>query len=283
MTDILSLQTGLSSSCYPQLSEEVFAAYRDGGVHQLEISMHASRYADIPWDRLPQWSEQYGVGFWSIHLPFSDDVNIAHKSAAQRAATLATHIDLMEKAAKLGIAIAVVHPSAEPIAEEDREAAMEASCESLKVLAEAGEKLGITIAVENLPRTCLGNTSSDMARLLAADSRLKMCFDTNHLLYESHDAFLDRVGDRIITLHVSDYDFEDERHQLPGEMDIDWPALVARLEALDYAGVFMYEVGFTSQPGRLYGRIVGPTLTVADFPKNHRMIKTLTPRCLIEG
>ena len=275
MSDILSLQTGLSSSCYPQLSETVFANYQKGGVPMMEISMHADQYAYIPWDKLPQWSEQYGVGFWSIHLPFSDQVNIAHKDPAMRVRALSTHTALLEKAAALGIRIAVVHPSAEPIDDADREAAMTAACDSLRVLAEEGERFGITIAVENLPRTCLGNCSEDMVRLLAADPRLRVCFDTNHLLKETHDAFLDRVGEAIVTLHVSDYDFVDERHQLPGEGQIDWPHLVARLEALDYQGVFMYEVGFTSEPGRLYGRQFGPLLCEADFPKNHAAIKTL--------
>ena len=41
-------------------------------------------------------------------------------------------------------------------------------------------------------------------RLLGADERLRACFDTNHLLIEDFSTYLDRVKDKIVTLHVSD-------------------------------------------------------------------------------
>jgi sugar phosphate isomerase/epimerase len=56
-------------------------------------------------------------------------------------------------------------------------------------------------------------------------------------------AFVEAIGSRIITLHVSDYDFIDERHLLPGEGKNDWAAIVDALERADYAGPWMYEVG----------------------------------------
>ena len=53
--------------------------------------------------------------------------------------------------------------------------------------------------------------------LISADDRLRVCFDTNHLLKESIIDFIYNVGDKIITTHVSDYARENERHWLPGE------------------------------------------------------------------
>ena len=51
---------------------------------------------------------------------------------------------------------------------------------------------------------------------------MKVCFDSNHLLQEQGDSFILAVGDKIVTTHISDYDFVNERHLLPGELDIDW-------------------------------------------------------------
>ena len=51
-----------------------------------------------------------------------------------------------------------------------------------------------------------------------------------------------KLGRRILTVHISDYDFIDERHWLPGEGKNDWNAILAALQAVGYAGPFMYEV-----------------------------------------
>jgi sugar phosphate isomerase/epimerase len=108
--------------------------------------------------------------------------------------------------------------------------------------------LGITIAVENLPRTCLGNCSEDILQLLQADPRLKACYDTNHLLTENAIDFIRAVGEKIITVHVSDYDFHNEKHWLPYEGDINWVELVTALEEVGYTGPFMYEVASEPRP-----------------------------------
>ena len=88
------------------------------------------------------------------------------------------------------------------------------------------------------------------------------------MLKESHEHFLNAVGSRVETLHVSDYDFIDERHQLPGEGQIDWQKLIAHLEQLDYKGPWMYEVALAPAPGRR----TGPQLELADFVRNHKAL-----------
>lgn len=71
---------------------------------------------------------------------------------------------------------------------------------------------------------------------------MKICFDTNHLLSEDIVHFVEACGDRIATIHVSDYDRVDERHWLPGKGKIDWPALYGALMKAGYKGAFMYEL-----------------------------------------
>ena len=69
-----------------------------------------------------------------------------------------------------------------------------------------------------------------------------VCFDTNHLLLESHADFIGALGDRIATVHLSDYDGRDERHWLPGKGVIDWPALCRSLRRAGYLGVYIFAV-----------------------------------------
>jgi len=79
--------------------------------------------------------------------------------------------------------------------------------------------------------------------LLSTNDKLRACFDTNHLLNEKVTDFIKNVGDKIITTHISDYDFVNERHWLPGEGDIDWLELAKALEEINYNGVWLYELG----------------------------------------
>ena len=122
--------------------------------------------------------------------------------------------------------------------------------------------------MENLPRTCLGKNSEEMLELLSADPTLRICFDTNHLLGQDPVEFVEAVGEKIVTTHVSDYDFIDERHWLAGEGDMDWHRLYDALCRVGYEGAWLYELGFGNTK-----RIVRQRpLTCEDFARNAKEI-----------
>jgi sugar phosphate isomerase/epimerase len=57
--------------------------------------------------------------------------------------------------------------------------------------------------------------------------------------------FLSALADSeipIYSLHISDYDFVDERHRLPGDGVNDWSGIFRELERAGYEGPLMYEV-----------------------------------------
>lgn len=126
---------------------------------------------------------------------------------------------------------------------------------------------GAVIAVEDLPRTCLGRNSEEILELISVHPALRVCFDTNHLLEEDIPTFVRNVGKKIITLHVSDYDFINERHWLPGEGDICWPEVLDALCKVDYAGPWLYEVGY-KPPQTIERR----QLTAVDFAHNANVL-----------
>ena len=91
-----------------------------------------------------------------------------------------------------------------------------------------------------------------------------ICFDTNHLFGEDTAEFVRKVGDKLITLHVSDYDFVNERHWLPGEGKIDWQSLLKALNEVGYQGPWLYEIGAKCPNSILRDR----DLTCEDFVRN---------------
>ena len=103
------------------------------------------------------------------------------------------------------------------------------------------------ICVETLPRDCLCHTTDEIIDVVDAVEGINICADVNHLLQErSEDAIL-KMGSRIKTLHISDYDYVDERHLMPGKGLIDWMELIGNLEKIGYTGVFNYELGYSAK------------------------------------
>lgn len=149
----------------------------------------------------------------------------------------------MEQSARWGAKGAVLHGSAEPVPleSEPRKLRLEHARESTAFLDEKAAEFGLFLAIEDLPRSCLGSNIREMEAILG-NSAASICFDVNHLLQDSHQAFLEALGSRIKTLHLSDYDFIDECHWLPGDGKIDWPGLMAGLEAAGYEGPLLFEI-----------------------------------------
>ena len=246
------------------LSEDVFVSYAKSGIEYMELSSGYQFYKELNYKAFAELAEKHRVKIWSLHLPFEADIDISNPVCAER--TLDIHREIIRKAADVGIKIFVLHPSAEPIDDADRPTRMALSKKNLARLAEYAANCGGVIAVENLPRTCLGRNSQEMLELISADERLTVCFDTNHLLTEDSVKFIKTLKNKIITTHVSDYDFVNERHWMPGEGKIDWQGILAALKEVGYEGPWLYEINFEAPRTIVRER----DLTCEDFAKNAR-------------
>lgn len=257
---------GLSLNSKRPLTEEGFMNLKESGIEKVEISH--SDYSAFDFEKVKKNAEKAEVQIWSVHLPFVpfEKIDISSLDRNVREGTICLLRRIIERAGSAGIDKFIIHPSGEPIDDGEREERMKCSMESLDFLAEKAHEVGGVIAVEDLPRTCLGRNSEEINRLVSANDKLRVCFDTNHLLTENISDFIRNVGDKIITTHVSDYDFINERHWLPGEGDVNWQELVNTLEEINYNGVWLYEVTF--EKGR-YGR---RDLICKDFYNNAQSI-----------
>lgn len=256
-----------ASTCSTQnIDAETFRMYAEAEIFRMEISLPKDRYNEIDWKKTVQYSGEYGIELCSFHLPFSpfQKINLASLDRELTAHTLKYYESLLQSIGEAGIPLAVVHPSGEPNRDEDRPELMRIATDSLARLAEIGKKYGVTIAVENIPRSCLGNCSSEILQLISGNENLRICFDTNHLLTESCTDFLRACGEKIVHLHISDYDFRNERHWLPYEGKNNWNAILDGLEKANYSGVFLYEVPLQT-PKTIRRR----NLTLKDLKENY--------------
>ncbi|MCE5237191.1 sugar phosphate isomerase/epimerase [bacterium] len=183
-----------------------------------------------------------GVSIWSCHAPFGT-TDISDRDDSVRLASAQCVIETLDAAVELSAGRVVVHGSREPIVDEERPQRLDLCIRSLSELARQASRRGIALALELLPRTCLGNRSAEMRYILDhVDGDVRVCFDVNHItLYEGAREALGALGTRIETLHISDHDGVDERHWVPGKGVVDWADFVAGLDDIGYQGCLMHE------------------------------------------
>lgn len=231
------------STCGAELNEELFRAYKHAGITYMELDNGRQRNNDVNYGQIYDWAKQYEVKLWSYHLPFEPRANICTSKRECRTATLELFTDIIKKASDIGIDKFVIHPSSEPIEECERGEQIACAKENLALLVDVANSCGAVLAVENMARTCLGRNSEELLDIVNVHPALRVCFDTNHLIGEDMQSFIRKVGDKIITIHVSDRDSINERHWLPGEGDLDWQVIYTTLKEVGYRGPWLYEIG----------------------------------------
>jgi len=256
-------EIGLSTS-RNLMNEEFFRMYKDSGIKMMEVSCAEEDYVGLNYEEIRRMANEYDIKLWSFHLPYSpfSEIDISKKELCR--STITYFSEMLKRAANIGIDKFVIHPSGEPIMDDEREERIKCAQDSLVKLADIALKEGAVIAVENLPRTCLGKNSDEMNQLISVHDKLSVCFDTNHLLREDPVDFVYKVGSKIITTHISDCDFVNERYWLPGEGKVKWPELIRALKEVGYNGVWLYEIGFANPKGLIRQR----NLTCDDFVQN---------------
>lgn len=236
---------GTSSTAYDRYKE-----IKESGISYLEINMNPIRGKSAEeqkaWvELLRSKADSAGLKIWSAHLPYGKNYDITEMNDAKRSEVVKEFIWFIELAKTLDPQKFVLHPSFEPIPDDERPQRILNARQSINLLnAAVRQHTKAQLLLEDLPRTCIGNTSDEILSLLdGVDESIGVCFDTNHLLKEKPQDFIKKLGSRIKSLHVSDYDAIDEKHWVMGQGIIEWTEVIKELVNVGYNGVFMFEVG----------------------------------------
>ena len=238
---------GKSMGRWADFGLESMIQNRQGGLEYIEVTMNDVIGRDTAGVRdraaaLKADIDSAGLKVWSVHMPYSRKIDISLIDSTKRADVVNYMADIIRVAGVFQPQFIVLHPSSEPIAPDERAERLRNSHESIGLLAPVAKEIGAELCIENLPRTCLGKNGQEMMYLIDGHDGVGICFDVNHLLYQSHADFLAAIDKGTIkTVHISDYNFTDERHLLPGVGHIDWKPLWDGIRANGYKGIFMYE------------------------------------------
>jgi len=261
LTSLILLTAAVSSSAqeypigvslslfgYQETTQEQVQSLRDAGVQYVEVVMNQimryhpeSEWYQRAWT-LKNRLESAGLTVWSVHLPHTENIDISFTDPKKREYSLQKDEEAIRIASIFSARRIILHPSNDPVKPSEREVRMQYAKNGIGRLAIAARSIGAVLCVEDLPRTNLGRNSEEILELIGSFPDVKCCFDSNHLMEEDQVHFINALGSKIASVHLSDYDRVDEKHWIEGSGVIDWKALYAALQSSGYDGVAMHEV-----------------------------------------
>lgn len=186
----------------------------------------------------------------TYHIPYGNDPS--QPDGPEREKTFENVVRILDEAVELAACRVIMHGSGEPVKPEKRSEQKKAARRFLEKIEPELAKRNLQMAVEVLPRSCLGNRASELLEMLDGlnPQIFGICLDVNHLMdrYASLSDEVRLIGKKLISLHISEYDGIDERHWLPKTPGgvIDWPGFMNALQEVHYSGVFNYELRMES-------------------------------------
>ena len=192
-----------------------------------------------------------GVEVRTVHANFGGSMDISSPDSAIRSAGIQAFNTALDLAVRMEAQIVVMHPSSDTITDDERAGRIKEAKSSIQTIAGLAGQAGCRVALELLPRTCLGHSADELLDLVEgvdADTA-GVCLDTNHLMddFASLPQVVRRLAPRLLALHCSDYDGVDEKHWPPLRGVIDWAAFLAALRAVGFSGPLHYEATLDGQ------------------------------------
>ncbi|MFA5858369.1 MAG: sugar phosphate isomerase/epimerase family protein [Elusimicrobiota bacterium] len=250
-------------SSYTARRKSAVREYAEAGINCIEFGLPRdippkNYFNDIIRDKEPQRIVETivseNIELVSLHLPFGPVLDISSRKSETRKAVLELYSQIINWISGYGIKRLVVHPSPGDVEPAERDERTHNCRESLSILSRYANEYNIKVAVENLlSYISLGNSGAAVEELISPFPEIGVCCDMNHSLLETTEDFINRIGSRICTVHVSDYNGKAEGHMLPGKGVNNWQNILKLLVKYNYPGPFMYEVmGSAASPKMLY-------------------------------
>lgn len=198
-------QLGVSSACfYPEMTETALEIAGKCGFHNVElfINSHTELEDDFV-DKLLEIKEKYSLNIVSLHpfASFAESFYLFSNYERRYTDILPLYDRMFEVTAKLGADIFVFHGAKIPGSISDEE-----YCKRFAHLIEMGKKYGVRVCQENVVHH--RSASPDYLKMMKANigDDFKVVLDVKqaHRAGYSPYEFIDKLGDSIIHVHISD-------------------------------------------------------------------------------
>ena len=200
-------KVGTTTALWKVPASTDFSQARSVGLEYVEVAFNQC-YRGVPANEvIPRVRDMKakidsaGIKVWSIHLPFSRTLDISVLDEKKRKENVDFMVEMIEQCAQFQPKCLVLHPSSEPIDDSIRAQRIANASRSIAYLKKYADQIGAQLCIENLPRTCLGNTPEELWEIIKDIPGVKVCFDTNHYTKGTTEHFVETIGERIGTIH----------------------------------------------------------------------------------
>lgn len=184
-------------------------------------------------------AKKAGLKIEGIHLPFCTWTDPCSPWEADREEIIKWLIKVCKRLEKFDVRVFVLHPGYPNCTDETRGKWMEKLIDSAERI---GRELKSAFCIENMVGGQLLNTADKLKELVDGAPSAYAVLDVNHLLLDKPEDAIIKLGNRLKALHISDHDFVNERHWIPGEGKIDWMKVIGALEQIGFDGPFNMEL-----------------------------------------
>jgi sugar phosphate isomerase/epimerase len=270
----LSRDSGESAKADHQfgVSTHLFHEHRLSREHLVHIAAHGFEAVELFATRahfdyhdesaraqLAEWLSDTGLELHSVHAPAFEALRHGKwVGTLSNASVDETRRRLAVSEAEAALALArlvpfrflVTHlgvPDGEAVGADNRRDAARRSVEELVAMA---AQVNVRVAMEVIPNPL--SSASDLTRLIEEDLdgvNVGVCLDYGHahLMGDLGEA-IETLSGHLWTTHVHDNGGRRDDHLVPFSGTIDWDAAMMSTQKIGYDGIFMLEVGDTSDP-----------------------------------
>ena len=251
----MRMQLALSTHCLgdQELKREHLAEIANGGVKAIELGNYQTEMTFGKPDYIESIKkalDEFEMKLVSVHCPHGNvprQGDLGGLAEVTRKKGVRTIEQAATTLSALNGRILTLHPGEWFFCWDEKPDHIEAIRRSIKegadICANHGAKLAIETMRPDEPR--IGDDYHDLLDIISdyEPDDVGLCLDTNHanLNWELSQLIHD-AGKRLMSIHVSDNDGQEERHWLPFSGIIDWQGVMKALGDIEYNGPMVYEV-----------------------------------------
>jgi len=242
------------------------SALMTGAFYQTDLLLVLDKIAQIGYDIIEIWcyephfyyqSDEYprkvrselkhrNITVHSLHATFHEILYLSGPDECDRIHALETIKKQARIASYLGANLIVIHPGYNNFSNSsERKNRMRNILISIEQLLCFCGKLGLGIAIENMGPGYFGDKFGEINHILNQFKRenIGLCLDTSHAhLTDDLYKYLERLGHRIFSFHISDNRGINDDHLPPGQGNINWGKFAKALKRLNYKGPLVLEI-----------------------------------------
>jgi len=202
-------------------------------------------------------ADNNGIKVWSVHMPYSEYMDLSTINEASRQKVVAGHKKLLQHLKVLQPKVILFHPSYYLDPPNQRDQRKSQFIKSAVELNDAVQAIGAIMVVENMlgPELMSGTRERPLMRTVEETveifkrlpASIYSAIDMNHI--KNPENLIRAMGKRLKSVHIADGTGRAENHYFPcsGEGENNWLEILRALNEVGYEGPFVFESAYESE------------------------------------